>query len=86
MTLEDIRSQGFSDKVVEALRLLTHDPTVDYMDYIRAIKPNPVARKVKLADLRHNMDRSRYVARNFTDEERKRAEVYSDALAYLLSE
>ena len=58
-TLEDLRRMGFSQEVLEALTLLTHDPAVPYMDYVAAIKPNPVARSVKLADLRHNSDRSR---------------------------
>jgi hypothetical protein len=32
---------------------------VEYFDYIRAIKVNPVAVKVKLADLAHNGDPKR---------------------------
>lgn len=55
-TLDDLRSKGFPEEAIEALALLTHDPTIDYMDYIAAIKPNPVARAVKLADLNHNSD------------------------------
>ena len=33
---------------------------VDYFDYVRAIKKNPIAVKVKLADLAHNSDASRF--------------------------
>ena len=29
------------------------------MDYVRAVKDNPIARAVKLADLRHNSDLTR---------------------------
>ncbi|MBR7132678.1 MAG: bifunctional (p)ppGpp synthetase/guanosine-3',5'-bis(diphosphate) 3'-pyrophosphohydrolase [Clostridia bacterium] len=58
-TLEDIRKMGLGETVVNALSLLTHDDAVEYMDYVRAIKENSVAKSVKLADLRHNSDLSR---------------------------
>ena len=50
----------FPPEVVEAVRLLTHDPDSDYFDYVRAIRSNPVAMKVKLADLAHNSDETRF--------------------------
>ena len=53
-------AKDFPAQVVEAVRLLTHDPDTDYFDYVRAIKGNPIAMKVKLADLAHNMDASRF--------------------------
>lgn len=49
----------FPREVTDALTLLTHDKNTDYFEYIRAIKNNPIARKVKLADLAHNSDQSR---------------------------
>ena len=56
-TLEDLRQHGFPGVVLEALELLTHDTaSTSYEEYVAAIKPNPLARKVKLADLAHNMD------------------------------
>ena len=58
-TLADLGAMGFPKAVLDALALLTHDPSVDYMDYVRAIKANPIARTVKLADLRHNSDLTR---------------------------
>jgi len=58
-TLKDIKGMGFGDAVVEALALLTHDPSVPYFDYIKSIAENPIAKKVKLADLKHNSDISR---------------------------
>ena len=51
-TLDDLRSMGFPDAVVDALALLTHDPAVPYMDYVKVIATDPIARKVKMADLR----------------------------------
>lgn len=59
VTLDDLEKQ-FPPEVVEGVRLLTHDPAVDYFDYVRAIKGHPVAQKVKLADLAHNSDESRF--------------------------
>lgn len=58
-TLADIKKMGFGDSVIDALALLTHDPSVPYIDYVAEIKKNPVAKAVKLADLRHNSDLSR---------------------------
>ena len=50
-TLEDITAMGFDPVITDALALLTHSKDVAYMDYVRAIKDNPVAKAVKLADL-----------------------------------
>ena len=58
-TREDLAKMGFSEAVLTALMLLTHEEGVDYMDYVRAIKENPIARAVKLADLEHNSDLTR---------------------------
>ena len=59
ITLDDLRSNGFPDEVIEALSLMTHNDDVPYLDYVRAMKDNPIARKVKLADLAHNSDLTR---------------------------
>lgn len=58
-TVEDLGSMGFPDEVLEVLRLLTHDPEEPYMDYVERLSHHPVARQVKLADLRHNSDLTR---------------------------
>ena len=49
----------FPDEVVAALDLLTHKAGVPYLEYVEKIKPNVLARKVKLADLTHNCDTTR---------------------------
>ena len=56
-----IREEGFSEEVIDTLMLLTHDKTVPYLDYIRAIanSGNRTALAVKLNDLRHNLERGR---------------------------
>ncbi len=58
-TLEDLKGMGFSPNVIDAIALMTHADGVDYMDYVSKIKENPIARAVKLADLKHNSDLSR---------------------------
>ena len=58
VTLEEL-AQDFPREVMEAVALLTHEKGEPYFDYIRRIKENPIARAVKLADLRHNTDRTR---------------------------
>ena len=58
-TFDDIRAMGFSEKVIEALTLLTHDDAEPYLEYVARLRDNDLARKVKLADLRHNSDLTR---------------------------
>ena len=80
-TFDDLEKMGFPAEVVEALRLLTHGKDVPYMDYVRALKENPIARAVKLADLQHNSDLSRL---DKADERAlARAEKYKAAMALL---
>ena len=58
-TLDDLRAMGFSAEILEALALMTHANAVPYLEYIAALKKNPIASAVKLVDLRHNSDLSR---------------------------
>ena len=58
VTLEQLAKE-FPREIVEAVELLTHRDGVEYFDYVRSIKANPVAVKVKLADLAHNGDPKR---------------------------
>lgn len=58
-TVEDLINMGFSKTVTDAIVLMTHAEGVDYMDYVRAIKGDPIAKTVKLADLKHNSDLTR---------------------------
>ena len=83
ISLEDIAGMGFSQKVMEALALLTHDEAVPYMEYVKEIGKNPVARKVKLADLRHNSDLSRLDAGQINEKALARAKKYEEAIRLL---
>ena len=79
VTLEQL-AEVFPKEVVAAVDLLTHREGVDYFDYVRAIKQNPVAVKVKLADLSHNGDPRRIC--NQGNQERRRIK-YAAARAIL---
>ena len=86
VTLEDLK-RDFPPDITDAIALLTHNEEVDYFEYVRAIKSNPIAKKVKLADLAHNSDQSRCIG---SDLPAKRLEYwenkYSKARDILLSE
>ncbi len=80
-TVADLAEMGFDKSVTDAIALMTHAEGVDYMDYVRAIKENPIAKAVKLADLRHNSDLSRL---DVVDEKAlRRVEKYAKAIALL---
>ena len=49
----------FSKKIVDTIVLLTKQKDQDYLDYIDKINQNSWATRVKLADLKDNMDISR---------------------------
>ena len=81
LTFCDLRSMGFPEEVIEVLTLLTHEDGVPYMDYVKKISSNPVAKKVKIADLLHNSDTTRL---DVIDEYAlKREEKYKAALEFL---
>ena len=71
----------FSNKVIDALRLLTHDKNVPYGDYILNLKDNPIAKKVKLADLMHNSDTTRL--EHMTPKDILRNKKYQNAIKIL---
>lgn len=60
ITFADLEKE-FPPEVIEVLRLLTHNDDTPYFDYVRNIASNPIAKKVKLADLAHNSDQTRCV-------------------------
>ncbi len=59
ITIAYLRTAGFSEKVLSALDCVTNRDNEDYESFIERIAQNPLATKVKLADLEDNMDLSR---------------------------
>lgn len=71
----------FSKEIIDILKLLTKKKDIDYYEYINKVKENTVARKVKIADLTHNLDKTRL---DFvTEVDVKRSEKYKKALQIL---
>ena len=58
VTFEQLEKE-FSQDIIKILKLLTHDKKTDYMEYIKKLKNNPIAKKVKIVDINHNSDETR---------------------------
>lgn len=83
ITFEDLEKEGFTKEIIEALKLMTHDEAVPYLEYVKKIKNNPIATTVKLADLNHNSDLTRL---DVVDEKAKeRVQKYKKAIEILTS-
>jgi guanosine-3',5'-bis(diphosphate) 3'-pyrophosphohydrolase len=82
-TFERLASEGIPAEVVEALSFLTKRPDEesDYSLFIRRAASNPIARRVKLADLEDNMDIGRIA--HPTEKDLARTEKYRAAHALL---
>ncbi len=81
LTLEDLSKEGFPPEILEALDILTHKDNVGYSDYIKIIKGNTLATKVKIADLMHNNNLDRLD--KVSDKDSKRVKKYQEALDFL---
>lgn len=81
VTFADLVREGFPSESLDAVRMLTHDASVPYLDYIRSLRSNRIAVTVKLADLAHNSDLTRLD--KITPADRERAEKYKKAMAIL---
>lgn len=83
----EIIEKEFPVEVSQAVRLLTHDPTTPYLEYIERLSDNPIARQIKLADLTHNMDETRSAGNEREPEEKRRTrmEKYIKAKEILLN-
>ena len=55
-TFEDLRDEGFPEPILEALDCLTKRDGEPYEKLVKRSAANPLARRVKIADLEDNMD------------------------------
>lgn len=55
-TLDDLRARGFPDEVLRAVDGLTRREGETYEAFVERAAADPVARRVKIADLEDNMD------------------------------
>ena len=77
-SFEYLENEGFNKEIIDALKLLTHKKDIPYMDYILEISKNNIAKKVKIEDLKHNMD-----SRRTSGEKAKKYDIYVKALEFL---
>ena len=81
-TFEALQEEGFSEKIIEALKTVTkHTEDEDYDEFIQRSLKNNIGRKVKIADLRENLDVTRIG--ELTDRDIKRINKYKRALSVL---
>lgn len=83
VTIEEL-AKIFPKEVIDAIALMTHTKGADYLEYVAAIRANPIARTVKLADIAHNSDKTRLEDQSGNAAALKRwEEKYSKALEIL---
>lgn len=80
-TIDDLRAIGLLSEEIDAIQLLTKPKKEDYIHYVKRVAENPIARRVKMADLRHNMDLDRLS--EITEKDIKRKEKYEHAYQIL---
>jgi (p)ppGpp synthase/HD superfamily hydrolase len=71
-TPQQLREEGFSEEVLTALDGVTARAGESYEAFIERARSNPIARRVKLADLQDNMDTRRMTSLSDRDIERLR--------------
>ncbi|MGN0135756.1 GTP pyrophosphokinase [Anaerotignum sp.] len=77
-TAQDLEKEGFPAEIMEAVSCLTRREGEEYMAYIEKVCKNPLAARVKYADLMDNMDISRIP--NPTEKDHQRLKKYAAAL------
>jgi (p)ppGpp synthase/HD superfamily hydrolase len=82
-SLDGLLAEGFPAEVVEAVDCLTRREGEPYDDFVARAAANPIARRVKLADLEDNMDVRRILTWSAKDGERM--ERYQKAWRFLTS-
>ena len=82
ITIDDLRDK-FSNEIIESLKLLTHDKSVDYREYVIGLRNNDIARDVKMSDLIDNMNLDRFDI--VTDKDRDRVKFkYKPSFMFLI--
>lgn len=73
--------QEFPCEVVDAVMSVTRNKCEDYFDFIRCCKANPIGRRVKIADLKDNMNITRL--KELTEKDIERLKKYHKAYKML---
>ncbi|WP_088831991.1 GTP pyrophosphokinase [Paenibacillus tyrfis] len=83
VTIESLRQEGFAERLLEALDCLTRRDNETYEEFLQRIKPNSLARYVKLLDLEDNRDVRRI--KKLSEKDFERLQRYEKAVKYLLT-
>ena len=80
VTVDALR-EIFPNEIVDTLITLTHRKDESYFEYIQKVSKSKLAKKVKVADLLHNLDITRI--KEPTKQDYERLEKYKKAILYL---
>ena len=83
ISIDQLINYGFTNRIVNSIKILKKKTKISYDDYIRAVKKDNSAWRVKIADIKDNLDISRIP--NPTDADYERIEKYRAALNFLES-
>ncbi|HOW92602.1 MAG TPA: hypothetical protein PK883_09825 [Anaerolineaceae bacterium] len=81
VTCEYLSAEGFPFEILEAIKALTKLDGEERIDAARRAAVNPIAREVKIADVKDNMDLTRIP--HPTEDDYKRQDEYKEVLEYL---
>lgn len=82
VTFDELRQHGWSKTVVDAIDCLSKRSGESYENFISRLFPNDLARKVKIEDIKDNLDLTRLSSLDSKD--LLRIEKYHKALRYLI--
>lgn len=80
-TFERLAQEGFPEEIIEALKCVTKKDGEAYEDFVKRSATNKITRRVKLADLEHNMDARRLS--DVTEKDVERLKKYVRAWRFL---
>ena len=80
VTVDALR-EIFPNEIVDTLITLTHRKDESYFEYIQRVSTSKLAKKIKVADLLHNLDITRI--KEPTKQDYERLEKYKKAILYL---
>ena len=83
ISFDDLKEYRFSNQIIEAVKALTRHKNESYDAYIDRVIQNPIAKKVKLADMEHNSDITRI--KNPSQKDYDRCQKYLDKIQYLIN-
>ncbi|MFK5975974.1 MAG: hypothetical protein QM493_05660 [Sulfurovum sp.] len=78
-TLDDLSKEGFSPQITDAINCLTKLKNENYNSFIKRVMTNPLAIKVKIADIKDNLNITR-LAKQISDSDIERLKKYQLAL------